>query len=339
MSPATRAIRTGVALSRLDHILPLGVYGPHAADVVDRLVPRALYLRDGAMAPTLLLREDGSILADVTVVADDADFVLLVEGLDADALIAHVRAFVRDDEEVELRPMWERYALYAVTGPYAWELMEDLAGPEILGLPFLNAVVVGEDICFRTGKTGEWAYQLLVPSELAEARWDDLLRLGVRFGAVEASAAALDAAALENGFFVIRVDALRTLDPVEAQMMWCLTPAKEGYVGADATRAALAAPPARRLTYALADSDVPAGSAVTAEDRVGVVLHTLPSGAGFLALLVLDTPYAHPGLTLDAGGVALRTISAPAVPNLSLALDPQQHRFATRERDFPAWFS
>jgi glycine cleavage system aminomethyltransferase T len=338
--PAARAIRTGVALSRLDHVLPLGVYGPNSPDVVDRLVPRALYLRDGGMAPTLLLDVEGHILADVTVVADDADFVLFVEGLDPVALLAHVQAQVLPGEEVELRPMWERYALFAVTGPYAWELMEELAGPEILGLPFLSAVVVGEDICLRNGKTGEWAYQLLVPDELAEERWGQLLRIGARFEAVEADRAALDGAALENGFFVVRVPGLRAMRPVEAQLQWCLTPKKDGYVGAEATRRSLEHPPTRRLTYALSEATPEVGAAVfSGATPVGVVAHAEPctSRPGALVLLLLDLAYAQPGQDLDVGGVVVRTVSSPAVANLSLALDPQQHRFATRVRDFGAW--
>jgi glycine cleavage system aminomethyltransferase T len=340
MNAAARALRMGVALSRLPHVLPLGLYGANSADLVERLVPRSIYLRDGGMAPTLLLDAHGAILADVTVVADDVDFVLFVEGLAPEALLAHVRAQLQPGEEVELRPLWERYVMFAVSGPYAWELMEELAGAEILGLPFLNAVVVGEDICLRNGKTGEWAYQLLVPAELGEERWAQLQRLGERFEAVEADLAVLDGAALENGFFVPRIAGLRAMCPVEAQLQWCLSPRKEGYVGEAAVRAGLEGPPTRRLTYALGETPPAVGGAVFAgEACVGVVAHAEPctSRPGALALLLLDLDHAHPGQELRTEAGVVRTLSSPLVANLSLALDPQRHRFATRERDFADW--
>lgn len=340
MNAATRALRLGVALSRLDHIVPLGLYGPDALDLVDRLVPRALYLRDGMMAPTLLLDADGRILADVTAVADDADFVLLVEGLAPEALLAHVAAQLRPGEEVELRPMWERYRLLGVTGPYAWELMEKYAGAEILGLPYLSAVALDEEICLRAGKTGEWGYQLLVPNGLVEDRWQKLRALGAVFDAEEVGLAELDAVALENAAFVIRVPTLAALTAPEAQLQWCLSPGKTGYLGAEAVAVQLATPPKRRLTYAVAEGVVEVGAPVCSGDTtVGTVVHALPSPSrgGVLVLALLELAHAHPGQALEVSGVAITTVSAPAVANLSLALDPQQHHYVNRDRDFPGW--
>lgn len=333
------ALRRGVALARMGHVLPLGVYGEAAADLVDRLVPRALYLRDGGMLPTVLLDEEGRVLAEVTVVADDRDFVLLVDGLDAPALMAHVAAQVRPGEEVELRPMWARYELFAVVGPFAWAFMEAWAGPEILGLPFLSAVIVGEDICFRAGSTGEWGYLLLVPAEEAAARWSRLAEVGQGFEAAEVELAALDVAALENGFFVARLPAYRALTLPEAQLQWCVTPGKRGYVGEAAVAEQLAAAPRRRLTWGVADAPVAPGAPV--DGGRGEVVACVPRGIepGFAVLVVLDLPLAHPGADVRVGDTRVRTQSVPLSPNLSLALDPQVHRFAHRKTDFPDWYA
>jgi hypothetical protein len=51
----------------------------------------------------------------------------------------------------------------------------------------------------------------------------------------------------------------------------------------------------------------------------------------------MELAFAHSGLTLTTEMGEVRTISAPAVPNLSLALDPQRHRYASRREDFPGW--
>lgn len=340
MTPGARAIRGGVALSRMDHIVPVGLYGPAAADLVDRLVPRAIYLRDGGIASTVLLDADGAIFADVAVVADDADFVLLAEGPSEEALLNHIQAAIQPGEEVEVRPMADRYRLLAVTGPWAWELLEALAGPEILGLPFQSAVLVGDDICLRTGRTGEWAYLLMVLESTVEARWAELCRAGEAFDAAEADLDDLDTAALENGFFVIRAAGLAALSPVEAQLQWCLTPGKEGFLGEEATRKSLAEPPAARLTFAVADIACAVGTPLQFGDAVvGRVIECRPAGSrsGFLVICKMELAFAHSGLTLTTEMGEVHTISAPAVPNLSLALDPQRHRYASRREDFPGW--
>ena len=60
-------------------------------------------------------------------------------------------------------------------------------------------------------------------------------------------------------------------------------------------------------------------------------------------IAVLAMPHAHPGLgslEVATSGASVRVISAPAVNNRSLYVDPQRHSYGTRsEQAFPPIWS
>jgi hypothetical protein len=62
-----------------------------------------------------------------------------------------------------------------------------------------------------------------------------------------------------------------------------------------------------------------------------------PTRGDWLAIAIVERALAHAGLDgFTVGGVPARTLSAPAIDNRSLLVDPQRHSFATRDTDrFP----
>ena len=59
------------------------------------------------------------------------------------------------------------YGIIELNGPYAWELMGLVAGEEVIGLPYLSLFHLDRWICCRTGKTGEYGYEIILPMEEA----------------------------------------------------------------------------------------------------------------------------------------------------------------------------
>jgi len=333
---ANHALRHGVALSRMDHVHCVGVYGLDALDVIDRLIPRDLFLRDGMATQSLLLNEDATVFADVTVVADDEDFLLLCEGPERAALLDVARAAVGEGEEAEVRDLSQRWGVLSVSGPYAWELMSVYAGPEIVGLPYLHAVSLEDVICLRAGKTGEYGYDLLVPHDSVEAVSARLMALGAAFDIEEAGLDDLDAAAWENFFYSPRSEGLKGLNPAQLQLRWRATPGRTGYRGAAALNPLLEAPTTERLTCALPESALPLGAVLRLEGRpVGRVVHTgeAPTLGAPLVYALLETSVSHPGVILDADGQRVRTVTPPVIRNRSLFVDRQRHRYQTRADD------
>jgi glycine cleavage system aminomethyltransferase T len=221
------------------------------------------------------------------------------------------------------------HEVYSVHGPWAWELLGEALGQEVIGQPYLSLQHVAQVTCFRGGKTGEYGYDLLMPRASVEATLQRLREVGAHYELGPLSLEAVDRAALENWFYCVRFAALWPFTPLELQLQWRLWHEKHGYVGAAAIAALRARGVERRLTVVHVAGAVVAGEQVTLDgERVGEVLMSAPrEGAGELAWAMLAAPYAVAGLSVQVGAHAGRTVSPPTVMNQSLGLDPNKHSF------------
>src|SRR2546426_9240885 len=80
VSEEVAAIRNSAALSRMDHVRCVWVRGRAAYEALDGLITSDLRVRDGQMIQSLLLDDDGRILADIHLACDGEEFFLLSEG-------------------------------------------------------------------------------------------------------------------------------------------------------------------------------------------------------------------------------------------------------------------
>ncbi len=350
LAAEVEAIRTTVALSRLHHVTAMRVCGPGALALLDAVVPTALFLRESQMRHTLLLAADARPLADVYVCYDDPDFILLVEGLSPAALRAYLdeqRAGRGDDASVTVEDLGASHVLFGVNGPYAWELAAAALGPEVNGMPYLSFLRIGDVICFRAGKTGEYGYDLLVPNAEAPALWDRLVELGQPLGVREVGLEALDQCALENWHFSMRLleaaDADVPLTPIELQLQWRVSYDKD-FVGAEALNARRASGARGRTTCFTAAAPVAPGQRILYDGQlIGSVLAATQSctRADAVGVGLLDTPVAHPGIDrfvveTPEGPVPIITRTPPLINNRSLHVDPNRHSARSREQDtFP----
>lgn len=330
-----RALRERVAISESPHVVVLRVCGDGAFDAVNAVSTAALHLGDAQMRPTLLLRDDGSILADAYVCRDDEAFWLVAEGAPSADLAAHV---ARRAPSIRVEERCASHRVVGVHGPYAWELLGEALDPDVVGIPFLSLYGVGDVTCFRAGKTGEYGYELLVPRDQADALTARLRAAGAAFEAREIAPTSVDLASLENGFYCPR-HAPRITSPFERQLRWRIA-FERTFVGS-AALPALAAASARRLVHAVASAAPSVGGAIELDGAVvGSVEHVerSPLLDAYVVLALVDAAIAHPGIDelVAVGGVPLATRAPPLVDNRSLYVSPQRHAFASRATDaFP----
>lgn len=336
------AVRQSCALSRMDHAVYLRISGPDAYEAVDRIIPMTLRLRDAQILLTLLLREDGTPLADVQLGREDDNFLLVAEGLPPAELVALLRDRMPAGAQVDIEHIGDEHDVLALNGPYAWEVMSALIGPEIVGMPYGTIFRARGWTCFRAGKTGEYGYELFVPKRESAAVRQEILEVGARFELREAGLDALDRCALENWFFNIRREGREKLTPIELQLQWRVSYQKD-YVGAEALRRRRAEGVRRRLTCLLGDGPVRAGAELRYEGRpVGHVANAEYSSLrqAWVAHGVVDARLGRPGVvgfTTGDGAARLRTALPPVLNNRSLYVHPQRHSFRTRdEAQFPA---
>jgi aminomethyltransferase len=330
------AIRQSCALSRMDHAVYLRLSGPDAYEVADQIFPAILRLRDAQIMLTLLLRENGTTLADIQLGREDDNFLVVAEGLPADQLIDVVRERMPHGAQAEIENISETHDVLSLNGPYAWEVMSALTGPEIVGMPYGTIFRIRGWTCFRAGKTGEYGYELMVPKEESASVVAEIQEIGAKFEMREAGLAALDRCALENWFFNIRREGSVGLSPLELQLQWRISYQKD-YVGAEALRSRRAAGIKQRLACFAGTGPFKAGAELYYGGRaVGKIVN-----ADFAALRgdwvvygVVDARLSRPGIDgFTAGSVSgprLRTIIPPVLNNRSLYVNPQRHSFRTR---------
>jgi aminomethyltransferase len=295
------------------------------------LFPMDLFMRDGQLRQTLLLREDGTPLADATLCNDDDAWLVLAVGAPRDMLLEHVRTMATPLGATVVDLMAD-HALLSLDGPFAWELIAKLEGEGIIGFPYLSFYRPRPGwLFFRAGKTGEFGYDLLVPAPEAPELVARILAAGRSLDLAVVGVEALRHCALENWFFDIHREGLGGLTPVELGLQW-RTSTRKDYLGASALRARRSEARGRIIAIRSAATLAPGAVLLAADREVGRVLH------GERSLSLGDWPgLAHSGLGFrcaargSSEGLALCSVSAPFVDNLSLYVNPQKHCYAERE--------
>ncbi len=334
------AIRTSVALCGSEPLVCLRVAGSDAHAALDAICPKELFIHDGQMLHTLLLDEAGEILADLYVCADDEDFLLLAEGLSAAELERYLAQHFPKGLEVRAESLAESHRLLSLNGPYAWELLSEVFSPEVIGLPFHGFYHGAGFLCFRAGKTGEYGYELLIERALESELVERIVERGAQFDLREVGLEALDTCALENWFFNVRAEGRARLSPLELQLQWRISYRKQ-YPGSASLAEQRARGPRRRaVLVACAEPLAPESVLHYGEQPIGEVIvgRRSPTRGDELGIAIIDLDFAMPGLgTYRMGDAEVRVLSAPAVRNRSLYVDPQRHNYRARdEQAFPA---
>jgi glycine cleavage system aminomethyltransferase T len=332
-----RALREGVVLHRSSAARVM-VRGERAYERVEAMCPRDLFVRTGQILHSVVLDAEGGVLADLHVAPRDDDFLLLADGLDDARLLA---ALVGDAE-----PLSSTHALISLAGPYAWELLGALLGPEVATIGYMTDIPVPElgadALCLRTGATGEYGYDLLLRHADAEACVERLRTIGERFDLVEVDSPVLDRCALENGFFCPRHRGVIGRTPIELQLQWRVR-YDHPQLGPTLVAGRDRQHEAPRLSWVigrLEDAAAEPGPLTREGRAIGELLdgfHSPVLGC-FVGLALLDRKVAHPwidGIFTDAG-LELRVEAPPLLQNRSLFVDPKKHTYAHRREDaFP----
>lgn len=209
-----------------------------AALALERLVPvDVLGLKPGRQRYGLFTAQDGGILDDLMIANRDDHLFLVVNAACKAEDIAHLRAHLGDECDIE--ELTDR-ALIALQGPQAEAVLSTLA-PEVADMRFMevaDVVLLGSPaIVARAGYTGEDGYEISVPADravaLAEALMADtrvrLVGLGAR-----------DSLRLESGLCLYGHDIDTATTPAQGAIEWAIQKVRRsggaragGFPGAD----------------------------------------------------------------------------------------------------------
>lgn len=180
------AVRTKAGLFDISHMAEIFVSGPQAASFLDyALVIQSSAIKIGKAKYSLICNAQGGIIDDLIVyrLADDQFLVIANAGNRIEVVQAlQERALFQGFVGVE--DVSDDYALLAVQGPEASNLLQTLASIDLAELPYYS-IAKGElsgvaTFFCRTGYTGEDGFEVLIPANSAVEVFNALLGLGIQ---------------------------------------------------------------------------------------------------------------------------------------------------------------
>jgi aminomethyltransferase len=240
------AVRESVGVFDVSHMGEIETSGPDALALLQRLVSNDVAaMAIGGAQYSVLCREDGGVLDDLFTYRLEADrYLTVTNASNHERDLEWFRSHAEDFAEVEVVDRLEDYAMLAVQGPGARELVQAISDAPLPSrmTAAVRDLMGAQVLVCGTGYTGEDGVELLASSRNTPTLWDELLRRG----AVPAGLAARDTLRLEACFHLYGNDLSTERGPIEAGLGWCC---KEdtGFVGAEAVRAVREAGPAEKL--------------------------------------------------------------------------------------------
>jgi aminomethyltransferase len=295
-------VRSSCGVFDVSHMGEIETEGPQALELLQRLLSNDVSkIQIGGAQYSCLCREDGGVLDDLFTYRLGEDRYLTVTNAanherDFEWFEAHAVEF-----EAEVRDRIEAYAMLAVQGPAARQIVQRITDGE-LPARFKTAELPVSDcatlIC-GTGYTGEDGVELLMSPGDAATVWAAL----IDGGAGPAGLGARDTLRLEVNYCLYGNDLTEERTPIEAGLGWCV---KEdtGFVGCEACRKVREQGPAEILRpFVITGSGIPrqGNPIVSGDETVGEVTSgTLsPSLEVGIGMGYLRSDLAEPGTEVE----------------------------------------
>lgn len=284
--------RSSAGLFDIDHMGQILVSGPGASVWLSGMVSnRILDMADGQARYALLLNEAGGVIDDLFIyrlasgsLAHGTAWFIVVNASNRERDLAwlqqHLPPASAFDNQVSIRDLSDNYAMIALQGPRALDLLDRCGWVEDGALstrehhssyPFdtisrfsmARAVIFGKPcLVGRTGYTGEDGVEIFYPSNAVLELWEGLLNAGSAKENRESIAigpiglAARDSLRFEAGMPLHGHELSLDINPLEAGFAWACD-LQKNFIGRDALLAAKTAGLKRKLVTISVQGGVP----------------------------------------------------------------------------------
>ena len=220
------AVRNNCGMFDVSHMCPVDLAGPDSRPFLSRLVANdvAKLTVSGKALYSAMLNEAGGVIDDLIIYfLTDTRFRIVINAGTADKDLAWMHAKAAEwkvDVSIAQRRTGESsLAIIAVQGPNArarvWDILPQ-AKAAIADLKPFFAAEVGQYFIASTGYTGEDGYEIMLPTDEAEALWNKLKDAGV----TPCGLGARDTLRLEAGMNLYGQDMDETVSPLDAGLAW-----------------------------------------------------------------------------------------------------------------------
>jgi aminomethyltransferase len=236
------AVRTRAGLFDVSHMGEIEIAGPDALAAVQRITSNdASRLAVSQVQYSALTTPEGTFVDDVLTyrLADD-HFLLVVNASNIMKDFRWITEHVQGLGDAAAVNTSSRYALIAIQGPAAREILQSLTGVDLGAIKyywFATGEVASVKVTIsRTGYTGEDGFEVFVAPASAERVWDALLAAGKPVGLVPAGLGARDTLRLEASMRLYGNDMDEQSTVLEADLGWIVGWKKSDFIGADVLR-------------------------------------------------------------------------------------------------------
>lgn len=342
-----KAVRENVLLVDYSHMSIVSVMGDDAWALINYMASADVsIIRDEQGIYSLVLNEDGTIRGDIYTLCTPEGYFILSENLSAQDIIGILQCILEKADELDIQDIPEIISMddadwgtIMLEGPYAWELMAEIFGFDVIGLPYYEYMNTDHGLMvFRCGKHGEFAYQMIGPQRALAELWQSLLDVGDKYLLKTGGLGYQKIVRIENSGWDESLYAKYSRNPVELQLQWAIQYDKDDFMGKAAVEQLSAQKAQRKVVGILPCTQ---GACLSPDDKVmaddkavGVIICAVYSPAlqREIALALIDSDYALSdidGFTVlnVHGGVAAKTQSVPFIYNLSLSVNPTAHSY------------
>ncbi|MFA7950208.1 aminomethyltransferase family protein [Klebsiella oxytoca] len=342
-----KAVRENALLVDYSHMAIVSVTGEDAWILVNHIASADISIvRDEQGIYSLVLNDDGTILGDMYVLCAMDGYYILSENISV-ARIIEVLKFAAEkyddlgiQEIPEIKSMEDdNWGAIMLEGPYSWELMSEIYGYDIIGLPYCEYMNTEDDlIVFRCGKHGEFAYQVIGPQSLLVELWVKLQKIGVKYLLKTGGLDYQRIVRVENPGWDQSIYAEYSTNPVELQLQWAIQYDKEDFIGKAAVELMSAQSAARKVVGIVPCVNC---ASLSKDDKilvngqtVGFIINAVysPAAQSWIALAFINTPYALSDIDgyiikTAHGDIAAKTKTLPFIYNFSLLVNPTTHSY------------
>ncbi|HCK0929474.1 aminomethyltransferase family protein [Klebsiella oxytoca] len=342
-----KAVRENALLVDYSHMAIVSVTGEDAWILVNHIASADISIvRDEQGIYSLVLNDDGTILGDMYVLCAMDGYYILSENISV-ARIIDVLKFAAEkyddlgiQENPEIKSMEDdNWGAIMLEGPYSWELMSEIYGYDIIGLPYCEYTNTEDGlIVFRCGKHGEFAYQVIGPQSLLVELWVKLQKIGVKYLLKTGGLDYQRIVRVENPGWDQSIYAEYSTNPVELQLQWAIQYDKEDFIGKAAVELMSAQSAARKVVgivpYVNCASLSKDDKILVNGQTVGFIINAVysPAEQSWIALAFINTPYALSDIDgyiikTAHGDIAAKTKTLPFIYNFSLLVNPTTHSY------------
>jgi glycine cleavage system T protein (aminomethyltransferase) len=233
------AVRERAGLFDVSHMGEIEIAGKNALDAVQRISCNdASKLQVGQAHYSGLMSAAGTFVDDLLVYRLAKEhFLLVVNASHIPKDYAHIAEHIKPAGDAVAVDASSRYALIALQGPLAIDVLQPLTGVELGAMKYYwlaHGEVAGVRATIsRTGYTGEDGFEIFVPPQSADRVWLALLESGQ---VTPCGLGARDTLRLEAAMRLHGNDIDETTTPLEADLGWMVGWNKGDFLGAEILR-------------------------------------------------------------------------------------------------------